>query len=98
MAFLTDGRADLCGKLSNIKTKYSTDEYIIEVVREEDSLLFPEAFPRVRRLGASQLGFSERDHSIFDVMAFSADKRIPLLRLERVEPTLESLFMEVTGR
>ena len=38
------------------------------------------------------------DNSVFDILHFVADKNIPLLKVERVEPTLESLFMEVTGK
>ena len=30
-------------------------------------------------------------------MAFAAQKRIPVVRLEYPEPSLETLFMEVTG-
>jgi ABC-2 type transport system ATP-binding protein len=32
------------------------------------------------------------------VLRFVADKRIPILKIERAEPTLESLFMEVTRK
>jgi len=34
---------------------------------------------------------------VFEVMRFASDRRIALLRLERAEPTLESLFMEAAG-
>ena len=31
-------------------------------------------------------------------MGYAADRRLPLIKLERVEPTLETLFMEVIGK
>ena len=37
-------------------------------------------------------------NTIFEVLRFLSDKNIPVLKVEREEPTLESLFMEVTGK
>ena len=42
--------------------------------------------------------FLENDHAATDVLRFLADNRIPITKLERLEPTLETLFMEVTGK
>ena len=36
--------------------------------------------------------------SAFDVLHFVSEQHIALLKFERVEPTLESLFMEVTQK
>ena len=32
---------------------------------------------------------------MFDLLTFITEKQIPIQKLERMEPTLESLFMEV---
>mgnify|MGYP003303290317 CR=1 FL=1 len=40
----------------------------------------------------------QQDTPVFDVLHFVADQQIPLLKWERSEPTLESLFMEVTRK
>lgn len=98
VAFLDHGVADLQGKLSDIKTQYRRDEYIVETENEGDLLLFREAFPWMKQTGRQQLVFSEKEGSVHEVMRYVADKQIPLLKIERVEPTLESLFMEVVEK
>jgi hypothetical protein len=36
--------------------------------------------------------------AVADVLRFVADQKIPILKIERTEPTLENLFMEVTRK
>jgi hypothetical protein len=38
---------------------------------------------------------AEGENTIFDVLRSVTNERIPLLKMERAEPSLESLFMEV---
>jgi ABC-2 type transport system ATP-binding protein len=52
----------------------------------------------MRQAEKNQLIFNESSCDVFDVMGFAAQQRIPLVKLERVEPTLESLFVEVAGK
>ena len=37
----------------------------------------------------------DEDH-FFDIMKYISENKIPILKIERIEPTLESLFLEVT--
>ena len=57
-----------------------------------------QAFPAMKESGRNQLTFCEDALSSFEVLRFVADRRIGLLKLERVEPDLESLFLEVTQK
>ena len=98
VAFLDNGVIGIQGKLSDIKAKYRSEEYLLELERGTDLLTVQTAFPNVQQIGNNQIIFSENDNSVFDMLRFVADKNIPLLKVERVEPTLESLFMEVTGK
>ena len=68
----------------------------METARPGDAAQFLQAFPHARQ-EAERVFFPEHQHEIFDVMAFAAQKRIPVVRLEYPEPSLETLFMEVTG-
>ena len=52
----------------------------------------------MKHMGENQLTFCERNFSVFDVLRFVTDRQIALVKFERVEPTLESLFMEVTRK
>ena len=96
VAFLDDGVIRVQGTLSEIKTKYRKDSYLLETDSPSGLQQLQQAFPRMRQTGKHQLTFRESEHNIFDVIRFMADQQIPLTKLERMEPTLESLFMEVT--
>ncbi len=98
VAFLDNGIVGIQGKLSDIKTKFRNGEYLLETESEAGLLTLQQTFPNVRHIGRNQLVFYERDTTVFDMLHFLADRNIPLLKLERVEPTLESLFMEVTRK
>ena len=96
VAFLDHGVADMQGSLAQIKAHFRREEYTLETETDNDTVTLMRNFPSMSQSGRNTLVFCEESCSVFEVMAFSSDKRIRLVRLERVEPTLESLFMEVT--
>ena len=98
VAFLNNGVVETQGKLSDIKTKYRSDEYLLETENDMDMRKLIKAFPAMKQIGANQLTFCESVRSAFDLLRFVSDQHIALLKFERVEPTLESLFMEVTQK
>lgn len=98
VAFLNDGVVSIQGKLSDIKTKYRSEEYQLETENTEDAIILKQAFLNMKHMGENQLTFCERNLSVFDVLRFVTDRQIALLKFERVEPTLEFLFMEVTRK
>ena len=97
VAFLDEGVIRMQGKLSQIKAQYRKEEYLLETARASDLELLQQAFGLTRQIATQQLLFRQSDCSVFDVMRFAADHQIPILKLERVEPSLEALFMEVTN-
>ena len=98
VAFLDNGTVEIQGKLSEIKTKFRREEYLLETAADSDLSAIASAFPSMERAAPNQLILRENEHTVFDVMSFVAEKRIHLLRLDKIEPTLESLFMEVTKK
>ena len=44
------------------------------------------------------LAFSEKDYAPGEVLRFVADHAVPIVKIEREEPTLESLFVEVVEK
>jgi ABC-2 type transport system ATP-binding protein len=64
----------------------------IECVNEQKLLL--EEFSYLT-LNDNKLTFLSTDNELFDVLDFIAKNKISLSKLEKIEPTLESLFMEV---
>lgn len=95
VAFLNNGTVHLTGALADIMQKYRTEEYILEPENVTDLATLLQAFPDMGPINGNQLRFSQRNCNLFDVLAFTADRRIPLTKLERLEPSLESLFMQV---
>ena len=95
VAFLHDGKVHMQGKLSEIKAEYRSEEYIVETETEEGLQVIMEAFNGCRKQGNLELSFSEKDYNLKEVLSFIAAKDISVIRIERKEPTLESLFMEV---
>ena len=79
-----------------MKTKYPSEEYRLEIENETDIRKLIRAFSVMKQLVGNQLTFCESELSVFDVLRFVSDEHIVLLKLEKVEPTLEALFMEVT--
>lgn len=98
VAFLHDGKAEIQGTLSDIKTKYRRDEYAIETENDKDARMLRDAFSETKPISQNQLVFCESDKTLFDLLRFVTEKHIHLIKLERMEPTLESLFMEVINK
>ena len=98
VAFLNNGVVETQGKLSDIKTKYRSEEYLLESENDADIRKLIQAFPAMKQIVGNQLTFYESVLSAFEVLRFVSDQHIALLKFERVEPTLESLFMEVTQK
>ena len=98
VAFLNDGKVDMQGKLNDIKSVYRTDEYILQTENESSSLSLMNNFAKIRKAENNLLTFSENEHSMYDVLSFITEKRIPIVKFEKAEPTLESLFMEVVKK
>ena len=95
IAFLNDGVVSIQGKLADIRTQYRSEEYHLETETEVDRTLLLQAFPKLRCLGGNVLCFTDKEYEVFEVLHFVTERRIALVKLERAEPTLESLFMEV---
>ena len=98
VAFLNRGVVEMQGTISEIKTGYRRTEYQLETENEADLALLENAFPALRRIEGERVIFNERDVSVKDVLRFLADREISVLKLERLEPSLEELFMEVTEK
>ena len=98
VALLNNGVVEVQGSMSEIKTRFRTDGYMLETANEAARDAIRRAFPTVKAAEGNVLTLKEQDTPVFDVLRFVADQHIPLLRWERSEPTLESLFMEVTRK
>lgn len=98
VAFLNEGSICMKGSLAEIKNGKRTEAYQIVMEAETDRKLLLAAFPDMSLGEDEQLVFYEGEASIYEVLHFLADKKISFSGVERMEPSLESLFMEVVKK
>lgn len=95
-AFLDKGKIAMQGTIAELRSKRSFDEFLIEPSKKEDAETLVKAFDGLRHAKQNALVFHGGEERLFTVMQYITEHRIPMQRIERIEPTLESLFLEVT--
>ncbi len=98
VAFLDNGRISMQGKLADLKSSYRREEYLLELEKEEDKQTLLRFFSEIKKNKEGALTFYESEHPLFDVLKFITAKKIALLKVQRMEPSLENLFMEVVEK
>ena len=94
VAIINDGVIEICGKLNEIKNMNPKEEIVLEVENVNDRKKLLEEFSFIVNKD-SKLVFLSNDNTLYDVLDFISKNKISLTKLEKLEPTLESLFMEV---
>ena len=78
VAFLHDGMVRIQGKLADVKSLYRSDEYLLEVAREEDAQALMQTFRSLRQKGDHEFCFCEKEQPLPDVLRYLSDRRIIL--------------------
>lgn len=97
LAFLHDGRVVLQGTLEEVRKIRKTASTELELERPEDVPELLEAFPFLKPVKCNSL-LLEDGERLPDILCFLGDRRMPVLKIERQEASLEDLFMEVVGK
>lgn len=97
LAFLHEGRIALKGTLEEVRKIRRTAAVELEMEHARDAGLLLRECPFLQRLGHNILLLREPEH-LPEVLGRIAEKRLSVLRVERMEPALEDLFMEVVGK
>lgn len=97
LAFLHEGRIALKGTLEDVRKIRRTAAVELEMEHARDAGLLLRECPFLQRLGHNVLLLREPEH-LPEVLGRIAEKRLSVLRVERMEPALEDLFMEVIGK
>lgn len=95
VAFLHNGTIHMQGPLEDIRAKYRTENYLLETVRDEDAKRLAETLPFLQPIGENRLRLNKSEEELNTTLRLVAEQKIPLKKMERQEPTLETLFMEV---
>lgn len=96
VVFLNDGKIAMQGTISELRNKRSSNGFIIEMEKKEVTDTLTEAFSELQRTEENVLVFRGDENHFFDIMQYISENKIPIQKIERIEPTLESLFLEVT--
>ena len=99
IAFLHEGRIALSGTLEEIKNIRNGDRIELEFLTVQDMEQFWELCAGGQKIGRTKLLFSKKtERDMSEMMKCLLQNQIPVVRLERLEPTLEDLFLEVIGK
>ena len=96
-AFLHNGRIALQGSVEELKNAYGSEGFIVALSSNSDADALASAFECVKT-NADELVFSGGEEQMYRVLDFVRESKLSLRRIERFEPSLESIFVEVTGR
>lgn len=94
-AFLHDGKIAMQGTIAELRNKRSSDGFIIEIDQKWAADTLIKTFGGFQSTEQNALVFHGNEERFFSIMQYVAENRIPVQRIERIEPTLESLFLEV---
>ncbi len=97
IAFLHNGTIVVQGSLDKVRAVRKAVATELELEQSKDVPLLLSVFGYLKHLGSNRL-LLENTGYLPDILRFLADQRIPFLRIERQEATLEDLFMEVVGK
>lgn len=98
IAFISDGVINLQGKLDDVKSKYRKEEYILECESIYDMVKLASVFQNSKKEDKNRLCFRGGKDEFYMLLSFIANNKISVLKIEKREPDLESLFMEVVDK
>ena len=95
-AFLNGGKIAMQGTIAELRNKRSSDGFIVETEQKEAVDMLIKVFGDLERMEQNELVFHGDEDQFFAIMQYIAENKISVQKIVRMEPTLESLFLEVT--
>lgn len=97
-AFLHEGKIVMQGGITELRNMHPSEEFIVETIREEDAKILMAVFDGLEHAEQNTLIIHGGEECSFTVMRYISEHKIPVQKIERMEPTLEALFLEVTNK
>ena len=91
------GEIVLQGSVEEVKKSRKAAKTELETERPEDARLLLSQFPFLKMAGQGSL-LLEDTGRLWEILHFIAEKKLPVLRVERQEAALEDLFLEIIGK
>lgn len=97
IAFLHQGKIALSGSVEEVKSRRKAGGFEVEFLTKEDARDFMREFNGGNIEGHCVRFADKSEKDMLDAMRFLAENQLKAQRIEMLEPTLEDLFLEVTG-
>ena len=97
VAFLNDGKIAMQGTVASLKVLHPTRDIQVELHNPEDATRLLAAFPAATQTDQATLTLHGDEQLMHTLLSFVTQQQLSVTRIERLEPTLESLFMEVVS-
>lgn len=99
IAVLNEGRIALEGTLEEIKKIRRGDRIKIEFSKSKDADAFLKNYTNAERIDAAKLLLTEKgENDMAELMKYLSQNNLSIQCLERLDPTLEDLFLEVVDK
>lgn len=99
IAFLHGGELVMQGNLDEIKSKHAGNDLEIEFENPKDLQTFLTQYANGKELGSLRLHYETKtEKEMLQMMQYMFEHHICPQKIERLEASLEDLFMEVVGR
>ena len=98
VAFLNEGKIIVQGKMDEIKEKNKSKDMLLEFENELDTKPILEVFSECSFVECTKLVFNGTDERIFELLKYIAENKINVNKVERMERTLEALFLEEVSK
>ena len=95
VAFLHDGKIAMQGTVGELRRMHRGREFAVEMIDCADAERLLAVFPEGKRDGGERIVFSVTEDEISGILSVIAAEKLLLRKAERIEPSLERLFMEV---
>lgn len=95
VALLEGGRVAMQGAVGELKHAGRKEEFTVEMLDAASAQKLCEAFPDLERRDRVTLLIPGGEERVYRILAYISEHKLPLVRIERAETSLESLFAEV---
>ena len=98
VAVLNDGKIAMQGTVPQLKSEHNSEGFTVELIEPSNAAKIMSKFSCIANEDSTLLTFAGVDELMFEVLAFIAQNKIPVGKIEKLEPSLEALFMEVVSK
>ena len=98
VALLDGGRIAMQGTVHDLKKQNRGEGFSVEVLDPAVADGLQEAFPMALRTAPTSLTLVGEERLLYELLSYLGEHEISVGRIERIEPSLESLFVEVVSK